>query len=101
MKDIFMLVMFVVITIYILFKNRNLLKELTILQIIGLLISYIITAGLAFVCIYYGGNWLAGFFSSFILRIIIKIIVIYTVLAVCVNILNKVTTKVTKGISKN
>ena len=96
MNDILMPVIFVAITIYIIFKNRNLLKGLTMLQISGVLISYLISVVLAFACIYYGGNWLAGFFTNFILRLIIKIIVIYIVLAICVNLLNKVTTKFTK-----
>jgi len=96
MNDILMLVIFVLISIYIIFKNRNLLKGLTKFQISGVLISYLITIVLAFICIYYGGNWLAGFFTNFILRLIIKIIVIYIVLAICVNLLNKVTTKFTK-----
>lgn len=41
------------------YKNRTILKELSKFQIFGVGISYFVAIFLAFMLIYYGGNWVA------------------------------------------
>lgn len=98
MKDIFMSALFFIITIYIIWQNRKTLKELTKVQLFGVVVSYLVAIFFVFCLIYYGGNWIAGQFSNMVLRYIIIIVVVCIVLFLCGGILQKVLEKITNGV---
>jgi hypothetical protein len=101
MKEILLFLSFV-LTIYVILKNRKvlngLLKELSSVQILGVAISYIVTITIAFIFIYYGGNWIAGYFPNMVVSYIIQLIVVCITLYLCGSILSKVLQKTTKGV---
>ena len=98
MIDILMTTLFIVILIRAILKNRKILKELTKRQIFGVVISYLITVFIAFIFIYYGGNWVAGYFSNIFFKYVIFLVVVCIALYLCISILNKVLQKITNGI---
>lgn len=98
MFDYIMIAAFPVLAIYKIYKNRDLLKKFSKTQIIGIALSYLAAISLAFVCIYYFGNWIAGFALNSIIRFIISIAVILSSLLISISILNKVLEKVTNGV---
>lgn len=98
MKDILILILSIVIITYVIFKNRKTFKELSKFQIFGVGISFLVTTFLAFVLIYYGGNWFAGQISNSIFKFIIFLAVTCITLYLCVGVLNKVVRMITKGI---
>jgi Kef-type K+ transport system membrane component KefB len=85
-------------TIYLIYKNRKILKELTKFQVLGVLITFLITIYIAFICIFYGGNWIAGKFTNMIVKTTIQYIVIFITLFICVSILYKILKKITNGV---
>lgn len=98
MKDILMTALFIVVTIYNIFKNRKILKELTRSQMIGTGISYLVAIFLAFVLIYYGGNWIVAHFSNIIFKYIMFLAIVCIALYLCVSTLNKALQKITNGV---
>ena len=98
MKDILMTAFFIVIIIRTILKNRKVIKELTKLQIYGVGISYLVATLMASICIYYGGNWVAGHFSNIIFSYVIFLAVFCIALYLCISILNKVLQKITNGV---
>lgn len=98
MYDILMMALFIAFTIYVILKNRKILKELSKIQILGVGISYIVTVITAFICIYFGGNWIAGYSPSIIVKYIVQLIVVCITLYLCVSILNNTLEKITKGV---
>ncbi len=98
MKDILIITLSIVITIYVILKNRKILKELTKLQLSGVGISYLVAIFIAFICIYNGGNWIAGYSPNMIVRYIIQLIIVCLTLYLCGSILSKILQKITKGV---
>ncbi|GIO25149.1 hypothetical protein [Oceanobacillus sp. J11TS1] len=95
-------VLSVVLLVCTLVKNRKELKEkylkLHYAQIIGVIISFLITLAIATILIYYVGNWLVSFISFTFLRYAAFFVIIAVVLFFCSSALNRVLTKITKGI---
>lgn len=91
-----------IILIYMFFKYRKELKstykKLSILQLVGVIMSYLITIIIGFILIYYVGNWLTGYITINILKNIVQIIIIILVISTCLNGLNKVLKKLSKGV---
>ena len=87
----------VIITINI-YKNKELIKKLTRVQILGAGISYLLAILISFVFIYYGGNWITDQITNAIIKYIITFTVVWAVLAIIVSILNKILHKTTDGI---
>ncbi|MDM8098550.1 MULTISPECIES: hypothetical protein [Oceanobacillus] len=83
-------------------KNRKELRatysKLHAVQIIGVIISYLVTIAIAFVLIYYAGNWLVSFIPFAFLRSAAFFVTIAVVLFFCLDLLHKVLTRITKGI---
>ncbi|GGP13987.1 hypothetical protein [Oceanobacillus neutriphilus] len=83
-------------------KNRKKLKEtyskLNYVQIIGVIISYLITIVIVFMLIYYAGNWLVSFIPFTFLRSAAFLVIVVVVLFSCLYLLNKALTKITNGI---
>lgn len=87
-----------VIMVLLILKNRKTLKKLTKFQIVGVGVSYLFAILIAFIFIYYGGNWIADQFSNTFFKYMIFLAVVYVSLSVCKSILNKVLERVTNGI---
>ncbi|MEQ2528236.1 hypothetical protein WMO40_16235 [Bacillaceae bacterium CLA-AA-H227] len=98
MKDTLMSVLFITITIYIIWKNRITLMKLTKIQLIGVVLSYLVAIFVVFSLIYFGGNWIAGQFSNVILKYIIFLAIVCIVLYFCGSILQRVLEKITNGV---
>ncbi|MFB7142171.1 hypothetical protein ACFCYN_21325 [Gottfriedia sp. NPDC056225] len=96
--DILMTIMLIIITIYKILKNRKIIKELTKLQILGVIITYLMTIFLMFICVYYGGNWIGGDLSNLFVRKLIQIIVIIITLILFGSVLEKTLKKITNGV---
>lgn len=97
MKDILMSVLFIIITIYIIWQNRKTLKKLTKIQLIGVVLSYLVAIFVGVFLVYYVGNWIAGQFSNIFLKYIIFLAVVCIMLIFCGGILRKVLEKITNG----
>ena len=80
------------------YKNRESIKKLTAKQLILAVITYIFTVFFAFICVYYGGNWIAGQFSNRFLQIVVFILIIIITLSLCQWPLRKILYRVTSGI---
>ncbi|MGD6965632.1 hypothetical protein ACQCVP_04335 [Rossellomorea vietnamensis] len=98
MFDYIMIAAFPVFAIYKIYKNRYLLKKFSKTQIVGIALSYLAAISLAFVCIYYFGNWAAGFAPNSIIKFIISMAAILASLLISISILNKVLEKLTNGV---
>ncbi len=98
MIDFTLFALSIVIAIYIIFNNRNKIRELTSSQIIVVGFSYLITVFIAFICIYYGGNWIAEQFSIIIFKYIIFLIIVFITIYFCKSILRKMINKITNGV---
>ena len=71
MEDVLKILLSIVIMIYVILKNRKIFKELTKSQIFGVGVSYLIAIIIAFILIYFGGNWVAGHFSNTLIEYMI------------------------------
>ncbi|WP_010530177.1 hypothetical protein [Lentibacillus jeotgali] len=60
MSELFFIVLLLAATVYVLLKNKNKLKMLKISKMIGIVLSFVVSVGIAASLIYYGGNWIAG-----------------------------------------
>ncbi|WP_080875133.1 hypothetical protein [Oceanobacillus timonensis] len=91
-----------IILVAVFWKNRKELKEtyskLDYVQIIGVILSYLITIAFVFVLIYYVGNWLVSFIPFTFLRYAAFSVIVIIVLFFSLNLLHKVLGKVTKGV---
>lgn len=83
-------------------KNRKELKatysKLHYVQIMGVIISYLVTIAIVFVLIYYAGNWLVSFIPFAFLRLAAFFVMIAFVLFFSLDFLHRVLTRITKGI---
>ncbi|MDA3129352.1 hypothetical protein ACFPTR_08520 [Aliibacillus thermotolerans] len=59
MSKLFSLFVFIALIVNFLMKNKQKLKLLNFQQIIGILLSFIVSVALATFLIYYVGNWIA------------------------------------------
>lgn len=95
-------VLSVVLLVLNFWNNRKEMKEnyskLYSMQIMGVIISYLITIAIAFVLVYYGGNWLVSFIPFAFLRYAAFFVVIAVILYFSLDLLHKLLTKITKGV---
>jgi len=82
-------------------KNRESIRQLTAKQLILASFSYLFTVLLGVICIYYGGNWIAGQFSSRFLQSVVFILIIIITISLCRWPLRKILNRVTLGSLKN
>lgn len=91
-----------ILLVYLFVKYREVVKEtyvkLTIVQFIGVIITYLVTIFIVFILIYYVGNWLLGYITFKPLTIAIKIALVIVVLFSASNLLNKTLKKITNGV---
>jgi len=84
--------------VYVISKNKKILKQLTKPQIFGVVISYLAVVFIAFILIYFGGNWIAGHFSNTLFKYMVFFAVVCVSLYLCISLLNKVLDKITNSI---
>jgi len=96
--DFIIFTLCIVITINRIYKNRNILKELSKPQILGVGTTYLVTVSIAVICIYYGGNWITGQFSNIFVRYIIFLLVVCITLHFLINLLRNMLNNITKGV---
>ena len=91
-----------IILVYLFVKYRKKVKEtyskLTGVQLLAVVIAYLITIFVAFILIYYVGNWLLGYITFKPLNIVAKIVLIIFVLSSVLNLLNKSLKKISNGV---
>lgn len=97
MKDIFSIIAFAAVVIYFLSKHSESIAKLNKMQIIGVIISFILTTLIAGNCIYYGTSFLVVHFQNRILLFIIRVIVVITSLWLAVFALNYLLQRISKG----
>ncbi|USG67183.1 hypothetical protein NDK47_07815 [Brevibacillus ruminantium] len=76
MSDLLAIMMFAGALVSFLLQHRKAMAKLTALQLAGCVFFYAITIALAFVVIYFGGRWIAPFFSSDMLLMIVRILLV-------------------------
>ncbi|MFD2656109.1 hypothetical protein [Gracilibacillus thailandensis] len=90
----------ILILIYRLLDHHRFIKKLSVKQIIGIGLSYIMYIGLATAIIYYGGNWLVSFISVNVLKHIIFFVIVAITIYATIFLLEKTLTKISNGIIK-
>ncbi|MBT2758152.1 hypothetical protein J7E71_19995 [Mesobacillus foraminis] len=98
MIDLFPIMSCVGVIIFFVSKYRKTLKKLNKTQIMGVFISYILTAIIAGICIYYGGAFLTERFQNEWIKLIIRFSVVIVTLWLAILTLNHILQKITKGI---
>ncbi|WP_459503300.1 hypothetical protein [Bacillus sp. C1] len=92
----------IIVFIYVLWGRRKEIKEtytkLTITQLIGIMISYIVAIFVAFLFIYYGRIWIVDYIPYAMLKMIISIMMILVVLYCCGQVLNRILKRITRDI---
>lgn len=92
----------VIILVYFIFKYRKEFKDtyskLTIKQLIGVVIAYLITFFIVFIFIYYVGNWLLGYITFKPLNIVVGVVIVILVLASSLNLLNRILKWISNGV---
>lgn len=92
----------IIVFVYVTLKYRKEItgtyKKLTIMQFFGVLISYVIVIFIAFLSIYYGGNWLVSHIPVGILKTVASFVIIFAVIFSCLKVLNPVLKKISNGV---
>lgn len=92
----------VIILVYFIFKYRKEFKDtyskLTIKQLIGVVIAYLITFVIVFIFMYYAGNWLLGYIAFKPLNIVVGVVIVILVLASSLNLLNLILKWISNGV---
>ena len=96
--DFIFFIISMTIIVSVIFKNKKILKQLSIAQRIGVGLSFLATVLIAFIGVYFGGNWIAAQFSSTIFKYIVFFIIVCLVIYPCKFMLGKVLNKITKGV---
>ena len=88
--------------VYFIYKYRkefkNTYSKLTIIQLIGVVIAYLITLVIVFIFMYYAGNWLLGFITFKPLNIVVSVVIVILVLAPSLNLLNRILKRISNGV---
>ncbi|KOS68947.1 hypothetical protein AEA09_10580 [Lysinibacillus contaminans] len=88
----------IVVAINLIYKNKKSIKQLTAKQCILAAITYIFTILFIFICIYFGGNWIAGQFTNRFLQLVVFTMFIFIILSLCQWPLRKTLHRFTSGI---
>lgn len=90
----------ILILIYRILGHKTFIKKLSVKQIIGIVLSYIMYIGVATAIIYYGGNWLVSFISVEVLKHIIFFIIVAITIYATMFLLEKTLAKISNDIIK-
>lgn len=92
----------IVLLVYVSWKYRKEMKatykKLTVTQLLGIILSYVVAIFIAFLFIYYGGNWAVSYITFEWLRTVAFIIIAITALSFCSKVLNTVVRKISNGV---
>lgn len=92
----------VIILVYFIFKYRkefnDTYSKLTIKQLAGVVIAYLITFVIVFIFMYYVGNWLLGYITFKPLNIVVRVVIVILVLASSLNLLNRILKRISNGV---
>lgn len=97
MSDNLSLIIILGALLYLIFKNKDTLKKLTVIQNIGVAISFLVIIGAGAILTFLAGNWLAVNVENMILRIIVAVPVIIVLLSVTIAVYFAVINKITNG----
>lgn len=98
MLGILTFILFLVVVISIIKRHKADLGKLTKLQLSGGVASFLIAILIAFICIYYIGNYITDYIHHRVLRTIVEVLIIIVTLSFCRTMLWKALHKITKGI---
>ncbi|SFC18693.1 hypothetical protein SAMN05443252_102101 [Bacillus sp. OV322] len=97
MNDMLTSILFLAVMIYVINRNKSILKKLTKLQILGAAVSFFVTLLIAFMIIYFIGNSLSGYFENKILKVTSELFLVIITLSLCGKGLRILLQKITKG----
>jgi len=80
------------------FKNIKLIKKLSTKQLFGVVIAYVMAVFIGFICIFFGGNWVAEQISTKFISVGVFILVILVTLSIIQFFLNKILFKISNGL---
>lgn len=80
------------------FKNKNLFKKLSTKQLFGVAIAYLMAVFIGFICVFFGGNWVAEQISTKFFSVGVFILVILITLSIIQFFLSKILFKITNGL---
>ncbi|MBL5774968.1 hypothetical protein [Heyndrickxia sporothermodurans] len=92
------MILSILVIIYKIQKNKEILRKLTNIQLVGVSLAFLLTIILSFSCIYFGGKWIRGYSLHPVLTFISQVIIIIVSMGLGVTALYKVLYKITKGI---
>ena len=84
--------------ILLMFKNINLFKKLSTKQLFGITIVYVMAVFIAFICIFFGGNWVAEQMPAKFLSVGVFILFILITMSIIRFFLGKILFKITNGL---
>ncbi|WP_099157868.1 hypothetical protein [Virgibacillus ndiopensis] len=84
--------------IYVAFKHKEVWKKLTIMQTLGVLLTFILVTGIGGTILYYGVRFLIGFTSNEVVSIVIQFFTAIIVVIFGVVIFNNIVSNITNGI---
>ncbi|QTD39941.1 hypothetical protein [Sporosarcina sp. Te-1] len=87
-----------VLVLIIVYKNKDIWKKLTSFQRVWIVLSFLGVVAVAYVAIYYGGNWLAGQISNTFLGFLVFVLIVFLTLSVGKAIWTGLLRTITKGL---
>lgn len=84
--------------ILLMLKNINLFKKLSTKQLFGITIAYVMAVFIAFICIFFGGNWVAEQMPAKFLSVGVFILIIIITISIIRFFLGKILFKITNGL---
>ncbi|QTM98085.1 hypothetical protein ERJ70_01355 [Sediminibacillus dalangtanensis] len=87
MSTLFLLLLFILSLVYLAVKHRKTIRRLHPLVTGGIAILFVMAAAVAFVCFYYGGQWLAGNVDNIFALVILQFVLLFVLIGLCLGIL--------------
>lgn len=84
--------------IYTIYANQDKVRQLSIKQMIGVGLVFLVTIGFATICIYFGGNWIVSFIQNGIVKTVVQYAIIIIVLLTSVSTMYRVIHRLTNGV---
>ena len=84
--------------IHLIYKHKSLFKKLSTKQLFGVSLTYITAVFIGFVCIFFGGNWVAEQISAKFFSIAVFVLITLITLSIIQFFLSKILYKITNGL---
>lgn len=97
MSDNLSLIIILGAILYLIIKNKDTLKKLTVIQNIGVAISFLVIIGAGAAFTFMAGNWLAVNVENMIIRILLAVPIIIVLLSVTLAVYFAAINKITNG----